>query len=795
MDGNQPDINGLQPPIAGDHTPEDKVQEEKSIPMSGRPQETVPNGNATTENASGKKKNKPGNITITENGDQEESSIQSPLSPLRSYGGMHPTELLLLSPVEESPPIMPSKHKAVNVPPSDDQEPQDTCCIPPDVENEIIQKEAPVPTQEDATECGVMEDVVLEEKPCEDEVDSESQEKEAEKEDSVQEKDSHGNDQVEKEVLTSENTLPSLPELPETVIEVDVDGVSSEEVLPVLTGRQKTAREAILVELEKQFESGDTENEENKKACCRGCITDDCCLQSCTCTIGNPFSRGNRKTPIKKQQPLLTDELRKGRAKGLSDFKKAIFPLIPDLLRMVWVIFELAVVIVGLVLSVITLSLDQNRAFNIIHLVLIIISTLLALIDGIFTLKNSKTCKKLCSKCKADQNKQEENETEEGCCGKCYSHCSNLSDVMRLILSEVIFYPLLVCDIFELIVGRGFEGKTPGDIVGILLFVLSLVSMILTVYVARIVVLIGMVKNATAVRTPNSKMIQEDAQQEESVYDSEIRKSALWYQASFCVHVILQMLSQLMMYIAIAAKIRYDNRHFYEVGNTDESLHVSGNLGYMIFAGYVMPTLGLFTFFIVTYYWSQQYPIGYRIDMMSIFKMTEYGMIDVLSIKEAIKEKAEKMEKQLHEKVEGKKAAIIVDNLLNIGLKPLKADFDELFNKSWLDKFALPFKTPTLVITCLSYAVLQLAFVICAAQAVDDMGVVVTQILNGGGWVIYYIIAVIVGVIANLYVFLVAGLWVAIVSAIIITIAAIIACLILACMLANCGSSKPRSSY
>ena len=136
--------------------------------------------------------------------------------------------------------------------------------------------------------------------------------------------------------------------------------------------------------------------------------------------------------------------------------------------------------------------------------------------------------------------------------------------------------------------------------------------MVVTVYVARIVVLVAMVKNATAVRTPEPKKVQEDGNREEDdrVYDPVIRKSAVCYQAAFCVHVVMQMLTQLLMYITIAAKIRYDNRHIYCPGNTDHTLNISRNLGYMLFAGYVLPFLGLFTFFIVTYYWSQQYPIA-----------------------------------------------------------------------------------------------------------------------------------------------------------------------------------------
>lgn len=137
-------------------------------------------------------------------------------------------------------------------------------------------------------------------------------------------------------------------------------------------------------------------------------------------------------------------------------------------------------------------------------------------------------------------------------CKKCCSHSTNLFDLLRLLLSEAIFYPLLICDIFELIVGRGFEGNNSGDRLGFALFIISLLGMVLTVYVARIIVLVGMVKNATAVRTPNKKIC--DSNQEQSDYDPEIRRSAVWYQASFCTHVVLQMLTQLLMYICHCGK-------------------------------------------------------------------------------------------------------------------------------------------------------------------------------------------------------------------------------------------------
>ena len=126
-----------------------------------------------------------------------------------------------------------------------------------------------------------------------------------------------------------------------------------------------------------------------------------------------------------------------------------------------------------------------------------------------------------------------------------------------------------------------------------------------------------------------------------------------------------------------------------------------------------------------------------------------------------------------------------VDKFLRLFL-PLKNDFDILvFRKSWFAKFSHPFKSPGLVAICLLYSVLQLAFIICAARAVDDMGVVVTHVLNGGGWVAYYIFALIVGFIANLYVFLVVGLWVAIITAILVAIALIVGFVCLAVMCSN----------
>ena len=169
--------------------------------------------------------------------------------------------------------------------------------------------------------------------------------------------------------------------------------------------------------------------------------------------------------------------------------------------------------------------------------------------------------------------------------------------------------------------------------------------------------------------------------------------------------------------------------------------------------------------------------------------MTEYGMMDVMNFRETIRKKGKKMRESL--KDGEKKRAVLLD--IVVGLKPLKSDFYKLFNRSWFTKFLYPFRAPWLAIICLIYALLQLAFVFCAAQTVNEMGEIVTQILNGGGWVIYYSVAVVVWVIANIYTFLIAGFWLLIIAAIIAAILIIVGCFV-AMFVCAAAASAPSSN-
>ena len=188
-----------------------------------------------------------------------------------------------------------------------------------------------------------------------------------------------------------------------------------------------------------------------------------------------------------------------------------------------------------------------------------------------------------------------------------------------MVITEMLLYPLLICNIFEVITEKSYEWKTLRHRPGFALFILSCFSYVFYNYLARLLVLAGMIKSVQEARSPPEDELW--TWQQESSCDPSIKKSALRYQLYFFIHVFLQMLVQVSMFVAISGKIVYDNRHLYLSTNTNDCIYVSGPLGYMIIAGYFLPLMGFPTFFLTAYHWTQEFPIGLCIDMISIWKI------------------------------------------------------------------------------------------------------------------------------------------------------------------------------
>ena len=504
----------------------------------------------------------------------------------------------------------------------------------------------------------------------------------------------------------------------------------------------------------------------------------DLCCQAFVCNFTNILCFVQRrrrnddpaKTQKAKKKEIMTPSLQRGRARGWSMSLGIAFPLCRDIIRDVWVIAEFLTALIAFLLSVATISLGKNRGFHILHLILSLIATLLAFIDGIL---NIRLCRiyRTCKEGKAG-NKQESElniATDTTCCNKCFTRCErveNASDFIRMLAAELILYPLLVCDLFEFITGRGYDGGSAADILGIILFVLSLLALIFYTYIARLLVLGSTIYHMHRWR----KLPNEDDD------DRKIAKTALVFQVYFFIHVFGQMIAQILMLIAIGAKIQYDNRHLI-LQNTDETIRASSYLWYMLASGYIMPLCGILTFFLVTYYWTQEFPIGVCVDVLRFLEAPDVDTLIDMNSKLTIEERKKKLQglsRYLH-------------------IAELKKDFKIMRKKGFFDKFAYPFQSPMIIVLSLIYAGFQLGFVVCAAVTVEN-GQTVSVFLNGGYWVYYYYIAVFIAALANLYIFLVAAIWLTIIIGIICLIVIIIGGCILCCIFASMISSSSNDN-
>ena len=199
--------------------------------------------------------------------------------------------------------------------------------------------------------------------------------------------------------------------------------------------------------------------------------------------------------------------------------------------------------------------------------------------------------------------------------------------------------------------------------------------------------------------------------------------------------------------IAVSLKIADDSK---DRTLEDSSLHISSELWFMLCAGCIMPFLGVLSFFIPTFYWVYEHENGLCIDFLSLLSMPGINHLlfpDGAEMKEAY-ESIEKIAMKLHD-----------------GGK-LKKDFEELRSKGFGDKLGFAFLNPFLVAGCLVYSFAQLAFVIVTIVGIQSENL---------GTVVYYILSILIGIVANVYVFLVAALWTTIIVGALVAVATVIA--------------------
>ena len=476
-------------------------------------------------------------------------------------------------------------------------------------------------------------------------------------------------------------------------------------------------------------------------------------------------------------EEFMTPTMQRARKQGWSYYSKFAFPLVSDVVRDFWVLGELCLLVLSFILSLVFFALDANnrKGFNIFHLILTIVASILALIDAILQLKECTSCRaavnyhkkvKASKEAEYEMNHTEDNDgkkpkhesdsetssqNDEGTDNnmetddnitKCQGRINKFKDrmdIIRTLASEVIFYPLLICDLFEFITGRGYEVSNASDRLSLVLFLLSCLGIFLYVYVARIMVLCSVVVHVHKKRQKMRKNKDDP--------------TGLYVQVYFAVHVFLQMIAQIFMIIAIAAKISYENRSYNPDSlrcEIDEppadicSPNASSRLWYMLIAAYVMPVCGILTFYIVCYYWITELPLTVCLDFLRIL---EAGSCD--SFLSPLKSNKEKLHKSR--------------GILKHYHESLWRDFEKIYDVKFMDKLLYPFRNPLVIVLCLFYAAFQLAFVVCAGfsgtAASENIEQATVILNNGSGWAIFFFVAAIMGALANAYVFIIAYFW------------------------------------
>ena len=498
------------------------------------------------------------------------------------------------------------------------------------------------------------------------------------------------------------------------------------------------------------------ENDKVRYCGCTASRLNSCCQP---CNI-NSFTEEEDTTGVK----FFTETLHKGSEAGRVIFQEIIFPLICPLTRDLIAISEFLVGLTSLILSIVSLFLLGNDAlYNILHFALAILSTLLGLADTVVSLKFSasfaKIINKLQCRLKVGHRGNYDTEANQNWNQKDMepSFLKKGWDTGRILISEAILYPLLVCDLIEFIVDKGYEINEPTDIVNLTLFILSSVSLIFYVYIMRLGILIAMNIHLQKCRklNPEQKKALDEWSAENEVttekgneLDSTAAKKAEEFQVYFCFHVVGQMAMQITMIVAISLKLADDNK-YRALGSP---LHISNELWLMLVGGYIMPFLGILSFFIPTFYWVYEYENGLCLDFLGLLNMPG---IDHILFPDG------------DEMTEARESIRKIASKLNDGNK-LRESFEELQNVHFCSKISYAFRNPFLVIASLGYTSAQVAFVVLAIIAIQN------ESLGTFVYIIYCILSIIIAILANVYVFLVAALWTAIIVGILVALATVV---------------------
>ena len=458
--------------------------------------------------------------------------------------------------------------------------------------------------------------------------------------------------------------------------------------------------------------------------------------QCCSCCVGCCQYDLSKSKGSHNEHAFYNPEIKYASSQGFKMLRKFFHPTLPKLLSDVWVLAELAVTVTQFVLSITVLSLNEgNRPFNYTYLVLASLGLTLALLDSFVYFVQLGSCAYLFRYCRKKLSKKQTakdpEENRKGCCQflskETQKKISELFDVVRTVISELIIYPLVILDLFDLIVSGSLLRTTHSDRLNFGLFIIGALFLVLSMYVIRAFMVISATVNFKRIPTARP---------------SKSYQSMVITITQFCIHVLAQLLVHICIVIIIALKIFQENPD-----PSANTTNASPFLVYSAIAGGIIPLYGVAMFFITNYYQLQELSIGVWVDMVSLLQSESFA--ELVFQGRGLKVSRQKA-KRFFEKMK---------------VQEVKKQLKGIQSASTWIKAFYPFRFPVLVVIGVVYELLLISFIVTLMFSSETLNGVnqITFVLFQSDLSTGFFILLVFIILANLHVLLLVSAWIVLV--------------------------------
>ena len=459
----------------------------------------------------------------------------------------------------------------------------------------------------------------------------------------------------------------------------------------------------------------------------------NCCDVFCGKSCHTSFNEGCHT------RPLLTENLTRGRNVGWMIFHSIAFPLVSNIHRRIWIA---SLWLPAVLLVCLSLAIPIANGTEIPYIVGIVLCGIFVVYCLVDTLGTEVCHCQLSGKNAKPYNSDNRGDEQAANRIKKWQKTINLLDFVRLIIPELLLFPIVVCDLYLLVVYHSYTGQSTIHFISFLKLLVSCVTLIIHSPVVHLAVIATTAYQLHTQRTPPVDLLEQDHPSndasQQTAFDSTFRQAGLRYWKVFIVHAILQTVNHAILIVALGFKLQ-DYLAWTEALNYDpntyfkEKATIKVELALFMIGAYFLPIFGFWLFFAITYSWLHEFLIGLTVDYINMLQLPgaseHFFPLDVDNGNEKISKILEYVDS---------------DNL--------KRAYNE-FNttNTFIDKGLYPFRNCMLALLCVMYSILQVIYLSFALIDIKNRDTAAA---------IIYIIAVIAEVVSSFSAFLVGVFWI-----------------------------------